>query len=158
MKRVLPVLGALLFLAPAAALANSASPISVEHAWARPTPQTATTEAVYLTIVNKGSTDDTLTAVSTPAAEKAELHATSNENGIMKMTPVPEEPVKAGGSLAIKPGGLHIMLTGLAHPLKAGDRFPLTLTFAKAGKIDVAVKVETKAPASKGDDMPGMKM
>lgn len=157
MKRILPILGAIVFLAPAA-FADTGTPITIEHAWARPTPTTATTEAVYLTIVNKGSADDALTSVSTPAAEKTEMHATSNENGIMKMTPVSEEPVKAGGSLAFKPGGLHIMLTGLAHPLKAGDSFPLTLIFAKAGKIEATVKVGPQKKESDMPDMPGMKM
>ena len=157
MRRVLPILCAFLCLAPASAMADAASRITIEHAWARPMPATATTAAVYLTIVNKGPADDTLTAVTTPEAEKAELHATSMTDGIMKMTPVPAEPVKAGGSVAIKPGGLHIMLTGLAHPLKTGDSFPLTLTFAKAGKVETTVKVG-QAPAHKSDDIHGMKM
>lgn len=33
------------------------------------------------------------------------------------------------------------MLIGLTQPLKAGDKFPLTLTFQKAGKIEVSVHV-----------------
>jgi copper(I)-binding protein len=44
------------------------------------------------------------------------------------------------------------MLVGLKQPLKAGDSFPLTLTFEKAGKLDVTVTVEKSAA------MGGMKM
>ena len=64
--------------------------------------------------------------------------------------------------LEIKPGGLHIMLTGLKRPLKAGDQFLLTLTFRKAGPIETTVAVQASAKGSgKTDhmpDMPGMKM
>ena len=34
------------------------------------------------------------------------------------------------------------MLIGLQAPLKEGDRFPLTLTFEKAGEVTVEVAVE----------------
>ena len=38
-------------------------------------------------------------------------------------------------------GGMHIMLVGLKQPLKEGQTFALTLTFAKAGKVNVKVPV-----------------
>ena len=48
----------------------------------------------------------------------------------------------------LKPGGLHLMFVGLKAPLKAGDKFPLTLTFEKAGTVEVVVNVEAAAPAA----------
>ena len=80
------------------------------------------TGVAYLTIVNKGATDDRLVSASTPVAQKAEPHKTINENGVMKMRPVDAIEVKAGGEAVLKPGGLHLMLTGLNGPLKAGTR------------------------------------
>ena len=56
--------------------------------------------------------------------------------------------VPAGGKTALEPGGLHVMLIGLKAPLKEGDKFPLTLTFAKAGKVDVEVIVEKPGAAT----------
>ncbi|WP_280954841.1 copper chaperone PCu(A)C [Paludibacterium denitrificans] len=35
---------------------------------------------------------------------------------------------------------------GLKQPLKAGDHFPLTLKFEKAGSVTVDVQVENSAP------------
>ena len=63
----------------------------------------------------------------------------------------------------LKPNGYHIMLTGLTRPLKEGETFPLTLTFAKAGSQNVAVsvqKVGSMGPGkpSGGENMPGMDM
>ncbi len=140
-----------------AAQAQSAADIAISHAWARATPSSAHNGAVYLEIVNHGKDDDRLTGASTPAAAKAELHTTLNDNGVMKMRPLDSVPVKAGGSAAFKPGGMHIMLVGLAHPLTAGESFPLTLTFQKAGAMTVTVMVRKPGAGAPGD-MPGMKM
>jgi copper(I)-binding protein len=47
----------------------------------------------------------------------------------------------AGHGMELKPGGDHIMLTGLSSPLKAGERFPMTLHFKRGGDQDVRVVV-----------------
>jgi periplasmic copper chaperone A len=80
----------------------------------------------------------------------------------MEMRPLASLDVKPGATVAMKPGGYHIMLTGLKQPLKEGDQFPLHLQFAKAGSVDATVKVEKiGAMSGMGDmnmkDMPGMK-
>lgn len=155
--RLIALLFALCLALVAPALAQSNSGIEISHPWARATASTATTGAVYLKIVNHGASDDSLTAASTPVAAKAEPHTTLNDNGIMKMRPLAELPVKAGGTAEFKPGGMHIMLLGLKQPLKAGDSFPLTLTFKKAGTVETTVTVEKPGSAGMGD-MPGMKM
>ncbi|HXZ01290.1 MAG TPA: copper chaperone PCu(A)C [Stellaceae bacterium] len=141
----------------ASAQAQSNSGIEISHPWARATAGTASPGVVYLKIVNHGAGDDSLTAASTPAAAKVELHATRNDNGVMKMRPLAEVPIQAGGSAEFKPGGMHIMLLGLRQPLKAGDSFPLTLTFNKAGAVETTVTIE-KAGSMEMGDMPGMKM
>jgi copper(I)-binding protein len=140
-----------------AALAQSSAPVEITHAWARATAATAKTGGAYLTIANKGASDDRLVAVAGTVAAKAELHVTSMDNGVMKMRPLPAVDIKAGGQAELKPGGMHIMLVGLAAPLKEGQTFPLTLTFEKAGKVEVTVTVE-KAGAMGDRAMPGMKM
>ena len=79
-----------------------------------------------------------------------------NEGGMSQMREMPTVDVKAGGTVSFEPGGKHIMLVGLSHPLVAGDSFPLTLTFAHAGAITTNVTVSKDMPA--GPTMPGMKM
>jgi copper(I)-binding protein len=135
------------------ALAQTGVTIEIDHPWAR--ASAGKTGVAYLTIVNRGTTDDRLVSASTPVAEKAEPHSTTSDNGVMKMRPVDGIDVKAGGKAELKPGGLHLMLMGLKAPLKAGQSFPLTLTFEKAGAIDATVAVE-KAGAMSGHAMPGM--
>jgi len=63
--------------------------------------------------------------------------------------------VTPGARVAFSPGGLHIMVVGLKQPLKEGQTFPLTLTFEKAGKIDVMVPIE-KVGAMQGGSMGSM--
>jgi periplasmic copper chaperone A len=155
--RFLALLSALGLALIASAQAQSNSGIEISHPWARATAGSAANGAVYLKIINHGAGDDTLTAAATPAAAKAELHATINDNGVMKMRPLAELPVKAGGSAEFKPGGMHIMLLGLKQPLKAGDSFPLTLTFKQAGAVETTVTVRKPGAGGMGD-MPGMKM
>jgi copper(I)-binding protein len=156
MTRTLLALALLVGLAHAAlAQTGAAQTIVIDHPWAR--ASSGQTGVTYLTIVNKGATDDRLISASTPVAQKAEPHTTINDNGIMKMRPVDGIEIKAGGEAVLKPGGLHLMLTGLNGPLKVGQSFPLTLTFAKAGRIDATVTV-VKAGAMTGQSMPGMNM
>lgn len=155
--RILALAAALWLGLVASAEAQSASGIEISHPWARATASSAANGAVYLTIVNHGAGADTLTAAATPAAAKAELHTSLSDNGVMKMRPLAAVAVKAGGSAEFKPGGMHIMLLGLKQPLKAGDSFPLTLTFEKAGAVETMVTVVKPGGAGAGD-MPGMKM
>jgi copper(I)-binding protein len=42
--------------------------------------------------------------------------------------------------------GYHVMLFNLKQQAKDGERFPLTLTFEKAGAVEVEVAVQKDAP------------
>ena len=131
------------FAVPAFAQGGGASPIAVEGPWARATPAGARTGAVYMTLANKTSASDRLTAVSSDVAAEIQIHEMSVVNGIMKMRQLTDGlAIPAGGSVTLKPGGYHVMLIGLKKPLAAGETFPLTLTFEKAGNISVTVRVK----------------
>ena len=85
------------------------------------------------------------------------------DNGVMKMRQVDGIDLSAGQAVMLKPNGYHIMLIGLTQPLKEGQTFPLTLTFANTGSETVTMtvlKVGAMGPASqsRGMDMPGMGM
>ena len=145
------------FVGMARAQSSSDGSIEIVSPWARATVASVPVGGAFLTIVNKGTTDDRLVSASTPVAGMATPHRTVDDNGISKMVPVPAIEVKAGQKVTLAPGGYHIMLTGLKAPLIEGQSFPLTLVFDKAGKIDVMVKIE-KAGAMGSGDMGGMNM
>jgi periplasmic copper chaperone A len=146
-----------MLLVPAAAIAQHKDAIHIEAPWAR--ASAGMTGAAYLTVKNDGDAADKLLAVSTPAATKAELHSMSMEGNVMRMRPVLDIPVPAHGSVALKPGGLHIMLMNLREPLKQGETFPLTLMFEKAGNVSVQVAIQgvgAMGPGTMPMGKPGM--
>ena len=123
-------------------VADTTAPgISLQHIWARPTAGASTTGVTYFTIVSQDQTDK-LVGVSTPVAGTAELHETTDDKGVMKMRSVQSVTLAPGKPVTFKPGSYHVMLMGLKAPLKAGDSFPLTLTFEHAQPITVTAKVE----------------
>jgi periplasmic copper chaperone A len=144
-------------LAAAAAAQSSLPTITVKEAWARATPGGAATGVAYLTLTNNGTADDRLVGASTPVASEAQLHTTVMTNGVMQMRPLPALDLKPGATVALKPGGMHLMLMGLRQPLTEGQSFPLILTFEKAGPIETSVKI-AKAGAMSGMDMGGTDM
>jgi copper(I)-binding protein len=99
--------------------------------------------AAYMTIVNSGAADQLL-SVSTEVAEAVELHNLIVENNVGRMRPVQNVEVPANGQVAFEPGGYHVMLIGVKQTLAPGDTVPLTLTFQKAGQIEV--QAEVRAP------------
>ena len=115
--------------------------LAVVGAWSRATSPAAKTAAVYFTIIDKGA-PDTLATASTPVAASAEVHQTVIANGIVAMRPVANLPVSSSGPVMFAPGGYHVMLEGLKQPLTRGMTFPVTLTFAKAGRVEATVSVE----------------
>lgn len=114
---------------------GQAGHIMVEHAWAR--ASLVNNGAAYFMVVNVGKTADRLIAAATPVAAKAQIHRHVMQGNVARMRRVKALDIPAGKHVPFKPGGLHLMLIGLKHPLKKGQSFPLTLTFETAGKITV---------------------
>jgi copper(I)-binding protein len=140
-----PILGlatiAIAIAAPAAAHDFKVGRVTLQHPWTRATA--GKVGAGFVEIVNAGKTPDTLVSASSPAADKVEIHTMTMENGIMRMRPLPNGiTVPAGTTASLKPGANHIMLIGLKAPLIEGKLVPLTLNFAKAGPVNVQLKVE----------------
>ncbi|HEX8012164.1 MAG TPA: copper chaperone PCu(A)C [Casimicrobiaceae bacterium] len=117
-------------------------PFLIERPIARATVPGAKSGAVFFTISNAGSTTDRLVRASVPVAAGVALHQMAVDEGMMKMRAVPSIELRPGARLELKPGGYHLMLLDLKGPLKAGEKFPVTLTFERAGGVTVPVQVE----------------
>ncbi|MFC5472399.1 copper chaperone PCu(A)C [Paraherbaspirillum soli] len=116
--------------------------LHIGHPYARATVAGQPSGGAFLSIENSGKETDKLIGVSSPAAKSAEIHTMTLDGDVMKMREVGEIELKPATTVLMTPGnGYHIMLIGLTQPLKAGDKFPLTLIFQKAGKIEVSVQV-----------------
>lgn len=124
-----------------------AGDLSIDHPYAIPTRPGLTTGAVYFrAIKNNGTEPDRLLSARTPVAAAVELHRMEMDGEVMRMRAVPTIDLPANTEVRMRHGtanGHHLMLQGLKAPLKDGDRFPVTLTFQRAGEREVVVWVQT---------------
>jgi len=116
--------------------------LEVTAAWARATPPKAATGGAFMTITNTGAVTDNLLGASSPVAKSVELHTHMQQGEVMRMVALGNIEIQPGKSVALAPGGLHVMLIGLKDKLVEGGSFPLELEFAQAGKVTVSVDVK----------------
>lgn len=111
-----------------------------DDAFVRSTP--AHVSAGYVIIHNPTAQDDALTGASADWADHIQLHTiTTNDKGVMQMKPMTEMGLPAGGDLALRPGGMHMMIFGLKRDLRVNETVTVTLVFRNAGAIKVPFKV-----------------
>jgi copper(I)-binding protein len=118
--------------------------LEIGHPWSRATLPGAKVAAGYLTVKNSGTEEDRLLSASSEIAGKTEIHEMNvDAQGIMTMRPLAEPLViPAGGEVKLAPKGLHVMFMDLTSQPKEGETFSATLTFEKAGAIDVEFNVD----------------
>ena len=126
---------------------QAADPITVgelviSDVWARATPPNVKTGAVYITITNHGNSMEMIKSISTEIAGKAMVHQSIEVDGIMKMEHMMHVMIKPGTTLIMKPGGFHVMLMKLKEPLTDGESFPMTITFDKAGDVNLEIEIK----------------
>ncbi|MFD1704186.1 copper chaperone PCu(A)C [Methylopila henanensis] len=131
------------FALPAPAHEFKSGSIEIDHPWSRATPSGARVAGGYLVIRNGGDAPDRLIGAKADVAGRVEIHEMTVKDGVMTMRPLPEGvEAPAHGEVALKPGGLHLMLHELKRPLAQGETFAGALTFEKAGEIKVEFVVE----------------
>jgi len=154
----MPAPGLKILAAAAAPVTFKAGSLEIVTPWLRATPGGAKVGGGYLSITNKGSDPDRLTGAAIPFSQKGAIHEMSMDNGMMRMRELPDGlEIKPGETVELKPGGYHIMFEDLTQPLKQGDVIEGTLTFAKAGKVNVTFKVggfgDVSAPGAAAEPM-----
>jgi periplasmic copper chaperone A len=139
--------------APAAAQETRAGDLLVQQPWTRAAGQGATGGG-FLSISNRGAAADRLLSASSPDARAVELHTMIRDGDVMRMRPVASIEVPAGQTVALRPGGLHLMLIGLSQPLREGESVPVTLRFERAGPVQVALSVQAAGAREPAGAMP----
>jgi len=108
---------------------NTASgPILIRDAFvAGPGTQGGSVTA-YMALYNTGSEDDQLVSASSTAATSASVPGTVT--------------VQPGGGALLTPGNAGVTIHGLKNNVLVGSSVPVTLTFAKAGEVQMLLPVE----------------
>ncbi|HHF2888835.1 copper chaperone PCu(A)C [Vibrio diabolicus] len=123
--------------------------IHIDHPWSREAPPNAPVIGGFFQLTNHGDSEDALIAAESPIAGHVEIHTHKKEDGVMKMIKIDEVRVPANDSVLFKPGSFHLMIFNPTQALKEGDRFPMTLTFKNAGKVEVEMAVEKQGHMEK---------
>ena len=115
------------------------------------TERSGESSAVYMRIANRGDDDMFIVSASSPAAEHIAFHQTVIENDMARMNALDSLLIPAGESVELAPGGLHLMLMGLAHDLKQESLLPLRLHGDKGEVYELAVSI-MEMPAQELED------
>lgn len=122
----------------------------IDHPYAIPSLKGVANGSTYFRgIRNKSNKPDRLLSVSTPVAERVEVHRMVTEGAVMRMREVGSIELPPGETTSLRHGGqYHLMLINLKQPLKDGDRFDLTVRFERAGTQTMTVWVQTPRDAA----------
>ena len=118
-----------------------AETLNVSDAWVRQGPPTAQVLAAYMTLANPGAQELVIIGASSPQFETVEIHRTEIVDGMARMIPQERLSIPAGGSVALEPGGLHLMLINAKQPLTADATVQIELRLDGGGSVSVAAPV-----------------
>lgn len=116
-----------LALCAASAPAQAAGGLVIEGGYVREMPPGQTVSAAFMRLRNDSDQPIAIVAGATDAAERAEIHTHKHGSDGMRMEKVLRLEIPAHGQQVFQPGGYHVMLIGLRHPLKAGETVGITL-------------------------------
>lgn len=117
----------------------------VRGAWVREASPGSTVNAGYLEIHNPGQTPLILQGVESPQFGAIEIHEMRPIEDRLQMHRVSSLTIAPGETLALKPGGLHLMLFRAATRPLVGQTIPFTLLF-DARKVTFNASVRRDPP------------
>ena len=116
--------------------------LTISGYWTRATLPNQRVGGGYLTVENIGGDEDRLVAVSSPVTERAEIHEMAVENDVMTMRRLDDGiAIPAGESIALEPGGFHLMFQDLSEGFEEGETVSVTLAFENAGEVTLDLPV-----------------
>jgi periplasmic copper chaperone A len=130
--------------------AHAAGRLVVEDAWIRTAPPTAAMRAGYAVLRNAGDAPLVVTGASSDAFGDVSIHATTIENGVARMRELAAIPLAPGESVALEPGGKHLMLMQPGAEFGAGAKAEIRFEI-EGGTSTSAEFVVRNAAAAAGE-------
>lgn len=121
-------------------------PLAATAAWIRTPPPGGPVMAGYVTLSNAGKREVRFAKVESASFGAIEIHEMRELDGLMRMRPVPEIVVQPGDTVALKPGGLHLMLFRPGVELVEGTKVELSLVLESGGSQTIEFEVRDEAP------------
>lgn len=136
--RVLILISLLLF--SACSPQGGDAEIVIDNPWVRETPPGRTVAAGYMEVRNNGEQARALLTARSPDASRVEIHTMEQADGMMRMRRVDRVEVPAGSTVALAPGGAHLMLFDI-ETAAVGNHVAVTLTFDDGWQIEARFPV-----------------
>jgi periplasmic copper chaperone A len=128
---------------PCAAHEFTISGLHINHPYTiEPVERLPRTLPVYMEIRNSGASDR-LISVASEHAKSAALVSAARDGSTAG--PIAAIEIPAGAKIVLGPAVAHIQLRDLTEPVEGYEYFTVTLTFEKAGRVEVEVCVEDRA-------------
>lgn len=144
MKMILSILMLVVLCACAPAGSQKIGDLQVSGTWSKATPPNAKVAGGYLTIDNRGRSDDRLLRVESSASQRVEIHEMSDVDGVARMRELVDGlPLPADKVTTLKPGGNHLMFIQPTLPFIEGESVHATLVFEKAGTLEVTFQIQS---------------
>lgn len=119
------------------------SGIEIKDPWVR--ASTGPNSALYMKIINTSPHPIKLIGSTVSDCHHAELHTHVHDGAIMKMQKVDFIEIPGNGTQELKPGGHHVMLMKLHHPLKEENIVHAKFIFENETPVDLQVPIYTAA-------------
>jgi periplasmic copper chaperone A len=131
-------------------LASAGESVKAENAWVPWAPPGLKVHVAYMTIVNRGATDQVIVSAESTDYERIELHRSVIKNGVSTMQSIDEVRVPANGRVEFAPTGLHLMLIGPRRPQAVDGHVQIVLRLSGGEEVDVSAVVRRRDDAGHG--------
>ena len=143
---------------PIVLLLASCGPVAVqpraeiEQAWIRLPASPGRPAAGYFRMQSSQS-QEAISAVSSPDAERIEMHMTETRDGVTRMIRTERAHADNASNLVFEPGGRHLMIFGLRPGIEPGSSVRLDFLFELAPPRSVEARVVSpgSGPPGEGD-------
>ena len=143
-----PFASAMLKLAPLAALLAAgtaeANDIAVTDAWTPPNAEIGSDAVLGMVVTNDGAEPDALVRVSCPVANFSEKRQIDIGEGGKSAREVHDIPIAPKSKAILNREGFHVVLLQTRQELVEGDEFQCSVSFRRAGTIQVQVRVSQR--------------
>lgn len=116
--------------------AHADGKLGVTDAWIHPAPPGATMLAGYATLSNNGDAPLTVLAVQSQEFRTASLHETTVEGDVSRMRKLHRLVIEPGTTVAMQPGGKHLMLMHPRHPIAVGEKIGMTFLLNDGTRVE----------------------
>ncbi len=123
-------------------IAHAESTITIKDAWVRTAPPSAKVMAAYMTITNHSPKTIRVININSPQFKQVELHQSVINDGMMRMKKIEPVSLKGHQTLALEPGGYHLMLIKPVHPIAKGEQVRFNFSFDNGDKLSLTAQTK----------------